>query len=136
MPKKIHLRRLLRNPGTTSLDQNHLLNLGEFGIISREPGLLTLEQRESIRKLLSRRLKPINGRYWVNITYYIPLTKKSKGARMGKGKGAFLCNKAPIKPGHLLCEFMGVEEKFARELHKSISKKLPIKTDIITNAFI
>ena len=136
MRKKIHLRRLLRNPGSTTLEQSSLLNLGEFGIISREPGLLTLEQKESIRKLLSRRLKPLNGRYWLNIAYYVPLTKKSKSARMGKGKGAFLCNKAPIKKGHLLCEFMGVEEKFARELHKSISKKLPIKTDIITNAFI
>ena len=136
MRKKIHLRRLLRNPGTTTLAQSHLLNLGEFGIVSREPGLLTLEQQESIRKLLSRRLKPVNGRYWINITYFIPLTKKAKGSRMGKGKGAFLCNKAPIKEGHLICEFMGVEEKLARELHKSLSKKLPIKTDIITNAFI
>jgi large subunit ribosomal protein L16 len=135
MCKKIYLCRLFRKPGSTTLDHNLLINLGEFGIISREPGLLTIEQQESIRKLLSRRLKPINGRYWLHITYYIPLTKKSKGSRMGKGKGAFLCNKAPIKEGHLLCEFSGVEKKIARELHKSLSKKLPIKTAIITNAF-
>lgn len=132
--KKVHLRRLLRNPSNKSFTHNTPLSLGEFGIVSLEPGLLTLNQKEAIRKLLSRRLKPLGGRYWLNVTYYVPLTKKSKGARMGKGKGSFLCEKAPVKKGHLICEFLGVDEEYARELHKSLSKKLPVRTTIVKNA--
>ena len=61
--KKIYLRRLLRvRPSATSEVYNQL-SLGDFGIISMEPGLLSRNQREAIRKILARRLKPINGRY-------------------------------------------------------------------------
>jgi ribosomal protein L16/L10AE len=47
---------------------------------------------------------------------------------MGKGRGGFSCDKAPIRPGHILCEFSGVEESIARKIHASLSKKLPVKT--------
>lgn len=53
---------------------------------------------------------------------------------MGKGRGAFFAEKAPLKKGHLICEFLGVDERAARELHRLVSNKLPIKTAIISNA--
>lgn len=133
MRKKIYLRRLLRNMGSHLMCDSFRLKFGEYGVISVESGLITLNQKEAIRKVLARRLKPINGRYLVNITHFVALTKKSKGARMGKGKGSFFCEKSPIKKGHIVCEFLGIEEKEARELHKLLSKKLPIKTTIIKN---
>ena len=53
---------------------------------------------------------------------------------MGKGRGGFSSEKAPIRPGHILCEFSGVEEASARKIHASVSKKLPVKTRIIFDA--
>jgi ribosomal protein L16/L10AE len=53
---------------------------------------------------------------------------------MGKGRGGFSSEKAPIRPGSILCEFSGVDEPTARKIHASLSKKLPIKTRIIFDA--
>ena len=52
---------------------------------------------------------------------------------MGKGRGGFSCEKAPIRPGSVLCEFKGVTFEAARALHASISKKLPVNTIIVPN---
>lgn len=60
--------------------------------------------------------------------HFITLTKKSKGARMGKGKGNFFCFVAPIKRGSILFEFQGLSEKdHLIMLLANISSKLPIK---------
>ena len=131
--KKIHMRRLLRNIGVKTMADSNRLKLGEFGIVCTEAGLVTRNQKEAVRKLLARRLKPLNGRYWLHVTYFVWVTKKSKSSRMGKGRGAFLEEKAPLKKGNLICEFLGLDEKPARELHKLISKKLPVQTTIISN---
>lgn len=53
---------------------------------------------------------------------------------MGKGRGGFSSERAPIRPGHVLCEFSGVEEPDARKIHASLSKKLPVRTRIIFDA--
>lgn len=129
--RKIHPRRLLRNRPLCVLGIMSSLSLGEYGIVSGEPGLLTRNQREAIRKLLARRLKPVNGRYWVFINHFFSVTQKPKGARMGKGKGGFSTDKAPIRAGQVLCEFSGLEDKAARKLFASISKKLPVNTHFV-----
>ena len=61
--KKIFLRRLLRESVSSSLSIYSVLSLGAFGVVSTEAGLITRNQRESIRKVLARRLKPVGGRY-------------------------------------------------------------------------
>jgi ribosomal protein L16/L10AE len=63
MQQKLHLRRLLRDSNFMVLENAQRFNLGRFGIVSCEPGFITIEQRESIRKLLSRRLKPLDGQF-------------------------------------------------------------------------
>lgn len=132
--KKIFLRRLLRPRASNSSPVYGVLSLGAFGVVSVEAGLLTRNQRESVRKVLARRLKPVGGRYWVSIDHFVSLTKKAKGARMGKGRGGFSDEKAPIRSGHILCEFSGVDEPVARKIHASLSKKLPVKTRIVFDA--
>lgn len=129
--KKIFLRRLLRNKPTAVSGLSGSLSLGEYGVVSTESGFLTRNQREAIRKLLARRLKPINGRYWVYINHFVDMTQKSKGARMGKGRGGFSCEKSPIRSGQILCEFSGLEDQAARKLHSSLTKKLPINTSFV-----
>lgn len=131
--KKVYLRRLLRTQPSRTMNIGYSLPLGDFGIVSSESGFLSRNQRESVRKLLARRLKPVNGKYWVNINYFIDFTKKSRGARMGKGKGSFFSEKSPVRPGQLLCEFKGIDAESARELYSSLSKKLPVNTLFFLN---
>ena len=133
--KKIFLRRLLRKRPAYSLDVLGFLPMGDYGILCLEPGFLTRNQREAIRKVLARKLKPVGGRYWVRINHFVAITKKSKGARMGKGRGGFHCEKSPTRPGQVLCEFSGLDISVARQLHRSLSKKLPVRTKFITNFF-
>jgi ribosomal protein L16/L10AE len=61
--RKVFLRRLLRNKSALSSSIFSVLSLGAFGVVSAEAGLITNNQRESVRKVLARRLKPVGGRY-------------------------------------------------------------------------
>ena len=54
--------------------------------------------------------------------------------RMGKGKGAPEYWVAVVKPGRILYEIEGVDEKTAREAMKLASQKLPVKTKFVTRA--
>ena len=53
---------------------------------------------------------------------------------MGKGKGAPEYWVAVVKPGRILYEIEGVDEKTAREAMKLASQKLPVKTKFVTRA--
>tara|TARA_B110000259_G_C13943322_1_gene373700 strand:+ start:168 stop:566 length:399 start_codon:yes stop_codon:yes gene_type:complete len=125
MRKKTHTYTFFKK---NIIQQNKLPCLGQFSIRASEPGFLTKNQIEASRKILARTLKKVNGRSWVKIQNFIPLTKKSKGARMGKGKGNFFCFVSPIKRGTILFEFQGLTEKeHLTLLVANISSKLPIK---------
>jgi large subunit ribosomal protein L16 len=51
---------------------------------------------------------------------------------MGKGKGAPEGWVAVVKPGRVLFEMEGVDEKTAREAIRLAAQKLPIKTKFIS----
>jgi large subunit ribosomal protein L16 len=51
---------------------------------------------------------------------------------MGKGKGAPEGWVAVVKPGRVLFEMEGVDEKTAAEAMRLAAQKLPIKTKFIT----
>jgi large subunit ribosomal protein L16 len=116
MRRKVHLRKVLRKPVAASLMSTQVLQLGNFGAIALEPGFLTSNQKEAIRRLLARRLRPLSGRYWVSITCAVPLTKKSRGARMGKGRGGYFRDAFAVRSGSIVCEFAGVNPRIAREI--------------------
>lgn len=61
--KKIFLRGLLRKRPAHSLGVLGFLPMGDYGMLCLEPGFLTRNQREAIRKVLARKLKPVGGRY-------------------------------------------------------------------------
>ena len=61
-----------------------------------------------------------------------PATKKPAETRMGKGKGAPEYWVAVVKPGRILYEIEGVDEKTARDAMRLAAQKLPIKTKFVT----
>ena len=60
--------------------------LGDFTLKALERGKINNKQLEAIRRT-SRRILKKQGKGWLNLFPNSAITKKSDGARMGKGKG-------------------------------------------------
>ena len=50
---------------------------------------------------------------------------------MGGGKGSVDHYVYPIRPGRIIFELEGIEEKLAREAFKKATAKLPVKTKFV-----
>jgi large subunit ribosomal protein L16 len=98
-----------------------------------EPGWVTSRQIEAARIAITRYVKR-GGQVWTRIFPDKPITKKPAETRMGKGKGAPEYWVAVVKPGRILYEIEGVDEKTAREAMKLASQKLPVRTKFVTRA--
>ena len=61
----------------------------------------------------------------------MPYTAKPAEVKLGKGKGDLQGYCAPVKPGRVLFEVDGVDEKTAREALRKAGTKLPVKTKVV-----
>jgi len=92
---------------------------------------VTNRQIESARIAMTRHIKR-GGKVWINIYPDRPLTKKPAETRMGSGKGSPEWWVANVKPGRVMFELSGVDEKTAREATRLAIHKLPMKARFIT----
>src|SRR6516225_1127929 len=102
------------------------LSYGEFGLMALQPGWLTSRQIEAARIAMTRHVKR-GGKIWIRLFPDKPITRKPAETRMGSGKGAPDHWVAVVKPGRVLYEIVGVDEKLAREAMSLAAQKLPIK---------
>ena len=107
------------------------ISFGEYGLKAMEPAWITGKQIEAARVAMTRFIKR-GGKIWIRIFPDKPITKKPAETRMGKGKGAPEGWVVVIKPGRVLFEMEGVDEKTAREAIRLAAQKLPIKTKFIS----
>lgn len=130
MPKKEKFRKQQRgrmkgrSKGATTLD------FGEIGLQALSPAWVTNRQIEAARVTITRTIKRA-GLLWIRIFPDKPVTKKPAETRMGKGKAAPEYHVAVVKPGRILFELSGVDEKTAIKALTSAGHKLPVKTRII-----
>lgn len=103
------------------------LAFGEFGLRATEAGELSARQIEAARKKITYVTKR-EGKYWIKVFPYKPLTKKPVGVKMGSGKGAIEEYVAPVRPGFILFEVGGVSESVARSALNKAGHKLSVKT--------
>ncbi len=106
------------------------LNFGNFGLKAKERAWLTSRQIESARRAMTRYIQR-SGKIWIRIFSDKPVTKKGQETPMGGGKGAVDHYVAVIKPGRIIFEMDGVDEKTAKEALRRASYKLPIHTTFI-----
>jgi large subunit ribosomal protein L16 len=132
MPKKVKHRKRhkgrRRNRKTETRGTN--LTFGSFGLKSMEVKWLTSRQIEAARRCIIRYLRK-GGKLWIRIFPDKPVTKKGIEIPMGGGKGAISHYVFPIKPGRIIFEIEGIDEKAAREAFRGAAIKLPIKTKFI-----
>ena len=136
-PKKVKFRKWQRsreNPKKVRVATRGVkLSFGSHGLKSIGTSQVTSNQIEAARRVLARALGK-TGRVWVRIFPDRPETKKGGELPMGKGKGdpyRFICD---VKPGRLIYEIDGVDDKTAREALKKAGAKLPLKSVVVSRA--
>jgi large subunit ribosomal protein L16 len=74
------------------------------------------------------------GKLWIRVFPDKPVSKKPLEVRMGKGKGSPELWVAIIKPGRILYEIEGIDEKLARDALRLAASKLPIKCKFVARS--
>ncbi len=103
---------------------------GSFGLKSLTGARIKSNQIEAARRAAKRYLGKV-GTVYIRIFPDRPFTSKPAEVKMGKGKGAPEGYCVPVKPGSMLFEVDGVDEKTAREALRKAGTKLPVKTKIV-----
>jgi len=107
-----------------------LVSFGSYGLKAMESCWVTTKQIEAVRKVIIRRFKK-EGKLWIRIFPDKPITSKGIEFHMGHGKGDFSHYVCPVKPGRVMFEVGGINEKLAREVLKKASEKLSIRTKFV-----
>lgn len=130
MPKKVKFRKMMKGNMNGKAYRGSDISFGEYGLKALEPGWVSNRQIEAARIAITRHAKR-GCKVWIRIFPDKPLTKKPAETRMGKGKGAPESWVAVVKPGRILYEMSGTDEKVAKEAMRLASHKLSIATKFI-----
>ena len=133
MPKRVKYRRVHRGRMTGKAYRGNTVTYGEFGLQALEPSWITSNQIEAARIAINRYCKRF-GKVWIKIFPDKPVTAKPAETRMGSGKGSPEYWVAVVKPGRVMFELAGVDEKIAREAMRLAANKLPIKCKFVKKA--
>ena len=130
-PKKTKFRKIQKGRIKGISAVNTKLTNGTIGLKALEIGRITPSHIESCRQNISRRLKKTPGKLWLNIFPHTPVTSKSVGVRMGKGKGAIDYWASSVRPGQIIIEISGISLILGKDVLLKASRKLPIRTKIV-----
>jgi large subunit ribosomal protein L16 len=131
MPKRIKYRKQQRGRRRGIATRGATVAFGQFGLQTLDPAWITNRQIEAARVAMTRHIKR-GGKVWIRIFPDKPVSKKPAETRMGKGKGNPEEWVAVVKPGRVMFELEGVDDKTAREALKLAAAKLPVRTRIVS----
>ena len=136
-PKKVKFRKWhtgrknAKKLATTVEPRGTYLAFGSGGLKAMSYGRITSNQIEAARKALARYATK-SGKVWVRVFPDRPYTQKPPEVKLGKGKGDPVGFVAVIRPGRILFEIDGVDDKVATEALRKAGTKISVKTRIIT----
>lgn len=130
MPKKVKHRKEMKGRSKGIDTRGTELVFGTFGLKSLGTRWLTSRQIEAARRTIMRYLKK-GGKLWIRIFPQKPVTTKGTEVPMGGGKGSVSHYVFPIRPGRIIFEIEGINEKEAQEALRKAGDKLPIETKFI-----
>ena len=114
MPKRVKRRKQFRGTMAGKALRGNKITNGEYGIVALEPCWIKSNQIEAARVAVTRYMQR-QGQIWIRIFPDKPITKKPAEVRMGKGKGNPDGFVAPVTPGRILFEAVGVPVEVAQE---------------------
>src|SRR3989449_8222515 len=130
MPSKVRFRKRQRGRRRGRGQRGSEVSFGDYGLKVVRVGWITARQIEASRVAMTRYIKR-GGKIWVRIFPDKPITKKPAETRMGKGKGAPEGWVAVVKPGRVIFEMEGLDEKTARDAMRLAASKLPVPTRFV-----
>ena len=126
MPKKTKYRKSHKGRRGGKASRMVSLAFGSFGLKSLGAHWITSRQIEAARRVMTRYTKR-GGKIWIRIFPDKPVTKKGGEIPMGKGKGAVDHYVCVVKPGMIMFEMDGIDDKTAKKAMELAAYKLPIK---------
>ncbi|GMV07966.1 MAG: 50S ribosomal protein L16 [Gemmatimonadota bacterium] len=129
-PKRVKYRKQFKGRMRGKALRGSKVSFGEYGLQATEPAWISNRQIESARIAMTRHIKR-GGKVWIRIFPDKPITSKPAETRMGKGKGNPEGWVAVVKPGRIMFELEGVDEKTAKRAMELAAAKLPIKTRFV-----
>ncbi|OGJ42144.1 50S ribosomal protein L16 [Candidatus Peregrinibacteria bacterium RIFCSPLOWO2_02_FULL_48_14] len=108
------------------------LAFGSYGLKSIEISEVSSRQIEAARRVLAHHVQRA-GKIWVRVFPHKPITLKAAEVPMGSGKGNVDRYTVLVKPGTMLFEMDGIEEKVAHDALLLAGHKLPVKTKFVSS---
>jgi len=130
MPKRTKYKKQMKGRNRGKSYRGSSISFGDIAIKAVGAGRINSRQIEAARIAMTRKISRA-GKIWIRIFPDKPLTRKPLETRMGKGKGSVDEWVMNIKPGRILFEMAGVDEKLARVAFTLAIHKLPLKAKII-----
>jgi large subunit ribosomal protein L16 len=130
LPKRVKYRKTQRGKMRGMSKGGTYLAFGEYGIKAIDRGWVNNRQIEAARVAISRFVKK-GGKVWIRIFPHKSVTKKPAETRMGRGKGNPELWVSVVKPGRILFEIDGLDEKTAKEAMRLAAFKLPVLTNFV-----
>ena len=130
MPKRVKFRKSQRGRVRGNATRSNHVVFGEYGLQVLAGGWVTARQIEAGRVAATHFLHR-EGRVYVRIFPHKPVSAKPVETRMGKGKGEPANWVAVVRPGQVVFEVSGVDEKVARTALSRVAHKLPYRCRLI-----
>ena len=126
MPKRVKYRKSQRGRMKGNASRGNFVTFGEFGLQAIEGSWITAKHIEAGRVAATHYLHR-EGKVYVRIFPYKPVSKKPLETRMGKGKGEPEIWVARVRPGMVCFEVAGVGEEVAKQALSRVAHKMPIR---------
>ncbi len=126
MPKRVKHRKQQRGHIRGNATRGNTVAFGEFALQSMGSGWVTAKQIEAGRVAATHYLHR-EGKVYIRIFPDKPVSSKPLETRMGKGKGETKDWVAVVKPGTVIFEIGGVDEKTSKEALRLAAMKMPVR---------
>ncbi len=126
MPKRVKYRKSQRGKMKGNASRCNSVAFGEYGLQALETSWITARNIEAGRVAATHYLHR-EGKVYLRIFPYKPVSSKPLETRMGKGKGEPEFWVARVRPGMVMFEIGGVEEEVAKRALLRVAHKMPIK---------
>lgn len=113
------------------IKKNSTLSYGTSGLLLNQPFRISAKKIFRLKLFLKRssRKSDITKRsFWTPVFPHLPLSKKPKGMRMGKGVGKLATWHTQIRGGTLLVEFKNLRLGRAIYFSSQLRHKVPVST--------
>lgn len=107
------------------------LTYGDCGLKTLQPLRMSSRQIARLKIFLKKAVRKADltkRQVWFNTFPHMPLTKKPKGVRMGKGNGILNTWQIQIRGGVFIFEFKNLRPGRAIHFFKTIATKIPTNT--------